>query len=251
MRLTGRGVLLPAALFLFLAGYLVVRFDAPDTPAAVSVLFLLGLALPSYIAVIRWLGMVRGFTLLVLLSLLPLAVEAYAVVTGIPYGRFTYSPHLGYPLFGLVPWTVAFAYLPMLLGAVTLASTAAGTAWYRLVPAGALFLLLIDLVIDPAAVHAGLWVWMEGGVYYGVPASNFAGWVLTGVVYVALVLLIAGRNLSPGRPVPGMVASSLLLILAFWTGYLRQNGLVIPSFLGAALFLATCLVIFRDAPFRR
>lgn len=240
MRIT-RAPLLFAALALFLAAYLVVRFDDPGVPPAVPVVFLVTLALPSYIALVRWLGPARGIALLLILSILPLAVEAYAVATGVPYGRFTYSADLGYRVFGLVPWTVAFAYLPMLLGAVTLARAAAGTSWTRLVPAGVLVLLLVDLVIDPAVVHAGLWVWTDGGAYYGVPASNFAGWVLTGAVYIVLFRLIAGA-----RPIPGTVAASLLLILAFWTGYLTRSGLAIPALLGAALALATLPVIFED-----
>ncbi len=244
MRITG-AVLILAALALFLAGYLVVRFDDPAVPPAVPVVFLVGLALPSYIALVRWLRPVRGIALLLLLSLLPLAVEAYAVSTGIPYGRFAYSADLGYRVLGLVPWTVAVAYLPMLLGAVTLAAAAVGTAWSRLVPAGTFFLLLVDLVVDPAAVHAGLWVWLDGGAYYGVPASNFVGWVLTGVVYIMLFRLIASA-----RPISGMVAASLLLILAFWTGYLARNGLAIPALLGAALALATLPVVFGGDPSR-
>ncbi|ABN56050.1 MULTISPECIES: carotenoid biosynthesis protein [Methanoculleus] len=238
MRIT-RAALLLTAFALFLAAYLVVRFDDP-VPSAVPVVFLVGLALPSYLALVRWLGPARGIALL-LLSLLPLVVEAYAVATGIPYGEFTYSADLGYRAFGLVPWTVAFAYLPMLLGAVTLAAAAAGTSWSRLVPAGVLVLLLVDLVVDPAVVHAGLWVWLAGGAYYGVPASNFAGWVLTGTAYIALFRLVAGA-----RPIPGTVAASLLLVLAFWTGYLARNGLAVPALLGAALALATLPVILRD-----
>ncbi|MDV2480985.1 carotenoid biosynthesis protein [Methanoculleus sp. Wushi-C6] len=240
MRIT-RPALLLTALALFLAACLVVRFDDPAVPSAVPVLFMVALALPSYVALVRWLGPARGIALLLLLSILPLAVEAYAVATGFPYGRFTYSADLGHRAFGLVPWTVAFAYLPMLLGAAALAGAAVGTSWRRLVPAGTLALLLVDLVIDPAVVHAGLWVWTEGGAYYGIPVSNFAGWVLTGAVYIALFRLIAG-----GRPIPGAVAASLLLILAFWTGYLTRNGLVIPALLGAALALATLRVVFRD-----
>ena len=244
MRIT-RPALLLAGLALFLAAFLVVRFDDSAVPPAVPVVFLIALALPSYAALVRWLGPARGIALLLLLSLLPLAVEAYAVATGVPYGRFTYSADLGYRVFGLVPWTVAFAYLPMLLGAVALAAAAFGTAWSRLVPAGVFVLLLVDLVVDPAAVHAGLWVWLAGGAYYGVPASNFAGWVLTGVVYIMLFRLIAG-----GRPIPGMVAASLLLILAFWTGYLTRSGLAVPALLGAALAVATVPVVFGDDPSR-
>jgi len=52
---------------------------------------------------------------------IPPAIEAYAVATGIPYCRFAYFADLGYGVFSLVPWTVAVACLPMLLGAVALA----------------------------------------------------------------------------------------------------------------------------------
>ncbi len=240
MRIT-RAALILAALALFLAACLVVRFDDPAVPPAVPIVFLVALSLPSYVALVRWLGPLRGIALLLLLSILPLAVEAYAVATGIPYGGFVYSADLGYRVFGLVPWTVAFAYLSMLLGAVALAGAAVGTSWTRLVPVGVLVLLLVDLVIDPAVVHAGLWVWPAGGAYYGVPVSNFAGWILTGAVYIALFRLVAGA-----RPIPGTVAASLLLILAFWTGYLARNGLAVPALLGAALALATLPVIFGD-----
>jgi len=42
-------------------------------------------------------------------------VEAIAVSTGLPYGRFYYSKSFGHMVLGLLPWTVAFAYLPFSL----------------------------------------------------------------------------------------------------------------------------------------
>ena len=42
-----------------------------------------------------------------------------------------------------------------------------------------------DLVTDPqASTINGTWIWEDGGVYFGVPISNFIGWVF--VVYVFL-----------------------------------------------------------------
>ena len=36
-------------------------------------------------------------------------------ITGFPYGHFGYSGHLGYKLFGYVPWTVVFAWTTLML----------------------------------------------------------------------------------------------------------------------------------------
>ncbi|MDD3857975.1 MAG: hypothetical protein PHP43_07990 [Methanoculleus sp.] len=55
MRIT-RAALLLTAFALFLAAYLVVRFDDPAVPPAVPIVFLVALALPSYVALVRWLA---------------------------------------------------------------------------------------------------------------------------------------------------------------------------------------------------
>ena len=42
-----------------------------------------------------------------------------------------------------------------------------------------ILLVSFDLVLDPGAVHMGLWRFLESSLYYGVPWTNFFGWVLT------------------------------------------------------------------------
>jgi putative membrane protein len=59
-------------------------------------------------------------------------------------------------------------------------------ARFRL-PATVAVVLAIDLVLDPAAVALGLWQYSAAGVYYGVPLSNFAGWILSASVATVLV----------------------------------------------------------------
>jgi putative membrane protein len=44
----------------------------------------------------------------------------------------------------------------------------------------------MDVVLDPGAVALGFWSFEAGG-FYGVPASNYAGWVLSAVVTVFLL----------------------------------------------------------------
>jgi putative membrane protein len=61
----------------------------------------------------------------------------------------------------------------------------ARTAFVRL-PVVIAAVLAVDLVLDPAAVALGFWTY-GGGVYYGVPLSNYAGWVVSATVATVLV----------------------------------------------------------------
>jgi putative membrane protein len=47
--------------------------------------------------------------------------------------------------------------------------------------------------LDPGAVAVGFWAYADGGVYYGVPLSNFAGWVLSGTVALVGIDLAVDR----------------------------------------------------------
>jgi putative membrane protein len=223
--------LFPTALaILFLAG-LLVR-GAPSTPydAAISAMLIVLLALPSYLALVRSEGAVRGLVLITGLSLLSMAVEAIGVLTGLPYGWFAYSSEIGTAVIGPVPWTVGFAYVPLLLGGCALASRyAAGRSFWVQVLLSSVLLVAADLVLDPGAALLGYWIWAQPGLYYGIPASNFAGWLLTGAVYSAITLFFARKGM------PVAAASSYALILAFWTGVSLGAGMVVPAAIGFAL----------------
>ncbi|RQD83937.1 MAG: carotenoid biosynthesis protein [Methanocalculus sp. MSAO_Arc2] len=241
--------LMVTSIVLFLAGFLVIRFDTDINIPAISGLFIIAMALPSYYMLCKEAGLRRGILLLTILSIIPLIVEAQAIVTGLPYGEFHYSDDLGFRLFNLVPFTVAFAYLPILLGAFTVTSQFAGTHPRRLIIGSAFLLVLIDLAIDPAIVHAGLWVWPGGGWYYGVPAINFLGWLLTGLLYSGILYIGMKERLMCQKPIAVDMASSLLLIIALWTGYLLYAGLLIPFLIGGALLVALMYMIQRNPLF--
>lgn len=221
-------ILIVLAGVLFILGFFFVNPD--PRYSSVSGLFILLLAFPSFFVLIRWLGVRKGLFILALFSLLPIVIEGVAVKTGFPYGHFSYTTAIGPVLFGLVPLTVAFAYLPILLGGVTLSRT--GGTLLRAVLLSTGWVLLADLVPDPAAVHAGFWIWENPGLYYGIPFSNFLGWALTGFIYSWLFFLLTS---NPGKPLsfpPPLMAASLLLIMALWSGYLFSNLLVLPACIG-------------------
>ncbi len=94
-------------------------------------------------------------------------------------------------------------------------------------------LVAIDAVLDPGAVRLGFWEYAGGGFYYGVPISNFFGWLLSGAL-AAGILLVVGRARSV--PPPGMVDSAVLAV-AFWVGVAVFTELVLPGVVGAALLV--------------
>ena len=220
----------------FVSSYFMVRFASVAPFGSLSAVFIALFALPSYVSLLRYTGARRGLPALIVLSVLPLLVEALAVWTGFPYGEFHYSGLLGYNVLGLVPASVSFAYTPILLGAMTVAGRFSGGSLTRFAFFSTLVNVSIDLVIDPAAVHTGFWAWTNPGVYYGVPLVNFMGWVVTGFVYAAVFYLLAG--VEDDLPLPSSVSTSLIWILCFWTGYNLLNMLLIPAVLGVAEVMA-------------
>jgi putative membrane protein len=219
----------------FIASYFVARFPATADLTLLSTAFILTQALPSYYYLYGWLGGSRASLILLSMSVLPTLVEAAAVLTGFPYGAFHYSDALGFKVLNVVPWSVAFAYLPILLGSYAVAKALDGGSRLRAAAMSSLLVVAVDLVIDPGAVAQGLWVWAEDGAYYGVPLVNYGGWLLTGFIYSYILdaLVRLGRNNDPAVPLE--LSSSLMMITLFWTGFSLWNGLLIPMLIGAVI----------------
>jgi len=115
-------------------------------------------------------------------------IELVGVRTGWPYGEFSYGVDLGPMLLGEVPLGLPVFFFPLVLNAyllvLLLLGDRAASAAPRLLATLAT-VILVDLVLDPGAVGIGFWVY-ETGAFYGVPWSNYLGWLLSGSVAVAL-----------------------------------------------------------------
>ena len=231
LRATPRLLILGSLLF-FVAAYFATGFpDVPGTEVGSYVSAVL-IALPSFVALFGYFGIRRAALALLALAAFGYVVETIGVVMAFPYGTFHYGDALGGRLFGLVPYLLPVSYAPLVIGAVA-ASWRSGLQNRALwVLRSALLLTLIDGVLDPGAASLGFWVWPGGGAYYGVPLSNYAGWLLSGALAAAL-LLAADR--WRGAPPPGLL-DSVTIALGFWTGVSVFSGLAFPALLGAALF---------------
>jgi len=100
---------------------------------------------------------------------------------------FTFLCYLGFSLAVLV-----YAPLHIVHGDVQIADTREIRHSWRVLLTATMFMALIDVVIDPLTVRGERWFlgkiyyYPNGGVYFGVPISNFLGWALVGAVTVYL-----------------------------------------------------------------
>jgi len=164
----------------------------------------------------------RGALALAAVALFGFAVEVAGANTGLPFGAYSYTDALrprvfGAPLVIGVAWMTLVAQSWSLVAPLNLRRTPA-------VLLAALLTSAADLVIDPlAANQLGYWRWERGGIYYGIPATNFAGWLLTSLA----ALFVFARRLEP----------------TFWA---RAVGLAITLFfsLGAAAHGLTLAALF-------
>ncbi len=164
-----------------------------------------------------------------------LIAELSSTRTGFPFGLYQYTGATRGREFFIadVPIMdpVSFAFL-----AYAAFCLARATLRHRRVPRWALALttgilmMLIDVVVDPLAVQGDRWFlgrvfyYVEPGMYFGVPLSNFGGWVLVGVVGVGGYLWVTG-------PVGAPEARRLLPGIALYYGVLGFN-LAVTGWLG-------------------
>jgi hypothetical protein len=139
--------------------------------------------------------------------------EVSSTRIGIPFGLYHYTGATrGRELFlANVPLMDPLSFAFLAYAAFCLARAALRG---RKVPASGLALatgvlmMVLDVVIDPVAVRGERWFlghvfsYAEEGLSFGVPLSNFAGWVLVGAVGSRLYLWIGGRGAGTNRGWP-------------------------------------------------
>jgi len=167
-------------------------------------LFMLVTFLPFTVAILHagrrlgWKGMLIMLGISFLVSLI---FESVGVATGWIYGPYHYTDQLGPKFLGLVPLFVPLGWFLMSYPSFVLADWMTPTAWGRIKRAlvvaalGALAMTAWDVVMDPARVHAGMWVWEVDGPYFGVPLQNYLGWWLT--TFTALFLFMILTRYTP------------------------------------------------------
>ena len=142
------------------------------------------------------------------------AAEYASTRVGVPFGQFHYTGETaGRELFiSNVPFFDPLSLPFLAYAAYCLARWTLGQVqgWAIITLAGALMMLL-DVVIDPLAVIGDRWFlgrlfyYVEPGTYFGVPLSNFAGWLFVGWVIVGGYFVAVGRRSQVTRSPAGGV----------------------------------------------
>jgi len=202
-----------------------------------SVIPMLLLAVPAYFALLKT-NFYSGLLFIVILSCYATAIEALSILTSFPYGAFEYNAQLGYKIFDLVPWTVSFGWVPLVIGCFALSSWIFSRRYYQFL-AGVLFLVASDLIIDPGAVLMNFWTWTNPGIYYSIPFSNYLGWILSSIIGGIVFFWILPKN--DIQQLPFYSIYNLALGNAFWIGVTLNAGYWIPFSVGILLQLVVLL----------
>jgi uncharacterized membrane protein len=182
-------------------------------------------ALAAVLHVTGRLGWWRSLAIFLVASGVALGAELTGTATQLPFGEYQYTTLLGYRIFNLVPFPIPVSWYYMIVGSLVITGrllaarddNATRWKWSLL---GGLILVAWDVSMDPAMVKTLHWIWGDGDlfvraglpapivafftkdIFYGMPASNWLGWYLTGVIISRLVLQIVpptvyAEKLSP------------------------------------------------------
>lgn len=175
-----------------------------------------------------------------------LAVAGYVVeligMYGKVFGSYSYTNALGYAAIGVplamgLAWALLLCYVAQMLSPLPLNRLA-------LAAIGAVWMTGIDMLVDPLAVGPlKLWVWQGGGPYFGVPLSNFAGWLL-----FSFILLVAlGRFEWTSR---GIKLTGLSLVVSLALGAARHEAWVLVGVAGLLVGMHWAVEHWHPAPKR-
>lgn len=231
------------SIFLAIGAFFMINVPLVAEYSTISAINVVLFAIPSFWALSRWLGIKNAILFVAVLGIYALTIESIGLTTGFPYGEFFYNDLLGSRLFGVTPWTVAFAWTPLILASLAVVNRTIESRLLRIVVM-AFLLVLIDLVLDPGAVYLNFWKYSTGGYFYQVPWTNFAGWLLSGTIG-AIICEILLSFIKPKSPAPVQLTISCFYILMFWTALVAMAGLLIPAILGLILLIGLGKFYYR------
>ena len=208
---------------------LIVRYAWNPTPFA-EILAAIGIASAlvhgtySY----GWKNTLAFFTICLVVTF---ALENFGSLTGALFGRYHFEVGAELPHVGVIPIIVGPLWFGMGYFAWIVACTLLGGADRDLnrqlnvivLPLVAAFVMTQwDFVMDaPASTISKAWIWHDGGAVFGVPLTNYTGWLLTSWIFYQVFALYLARRGEVGPP-PRNRALRLVAILFYGCSGLTQ-----------------------------
>jgi uncharacterized membrane protein len=173
---------------------------------------------------------------------------------GIPFGLYHYTGATRHQelFISNVPFFDSLSFVFLAYAAYCLARFVLGRAdGASVVVLAGVCMTLLDVVIDPLAVRGARWFlgdvfsYAEAGAYFGVPLSNFAGWLVVGWAAVGGFVAVAA---PPGATCPNRGVGLYYGVLVFnliMTGWIGEGRLLV---IGLTLHIAvfTTLMVWRS-----
>ena len=122
-------------------------------------------------------------------------LENLSIQTGFPFGLYHYT---GSGKIFEVPWFIgpaylATGYLAWVVATVLLGEVRRNSSWLTTIGTpviGAFAMTAWDLSLDPgASTITHVWIWHNGGGFFGVPLGNFLGWTFTVYLFMQVFAL--------------------------------------------------------------
>jgi uncharacterized membrane protein len=149
--------------------------------------------------------------------------ETLSIHTGFPFGHYHYTIQ---PQFlGGVPVVIPIAYIALsyicwhvanaILSEIDIRMNKAGTAFVMAILASVI-MGVYDLATDSlASTVNNAWIWEQGGAFFGVPVSNYLGWMFCTFTFYILFSLLLTRKRAHERVVDSDRMSLLQFVLIY------------------------------------
>lgn len=175
-----------------------------------------------------------------------LSCELIGTSTGLLFGPYHFTDLLGPKWFGKVPFFIPIVWSYTALVTYRLALFVFPEKKKTRLLFMAMLMLILDLSTDPAMSHQiTYWVWEKPGVYYGVPLTNYIGWLI--------VSLTMGVFLEKSEIGHQLQQQPVSFFIHFYNAInIAPLGLVLAGQLGLAfsltlvsLLIVNCIFIFK------
>ena len=221
-------ILIILSAIIALSAFFITQIEFMPQYNTISVFFMIAICVPTYYYFIKKTNTKRALITIFLLSIFSMIIESIGVITGFPYGSFDYGTRLGTKI-GVIPWTVSFGWVPLVIASWSIAKEQFKKKYaiIKQILLGTAILVVFDLVLDPGAVKLGFWEWGVRGAYYGIPFTNYLGWVLSGIIGLSIIALLMKNHKHDDKYLITAYFGNI-----FWTMIAITTLMIIPAIIG-------------------
>lgn len=135
-------------------------------------------------------------------------IELAGVQTGLVFGRYAYGSPLGVQLWQ-TPLIIGVNWLLLIYALASVVAHRQWTLWQKALFIGA-SMTLLDVLIEPFAIHFGLWHWY--GSY--PPLQNYLAWFVAGTLLGVIFLWLNQNALRGNRMATVVLLSQIVFFIA-------------------------------------